>query len=66
MEQIPLFENTLTEEEAAQRLGFSREWLAQKRRKGAGPRYLTFPGSNRIVYDPKDLDEWLHSLKTNP
>lgn len=65
MDQIPLFENVLTEEEAAERLGFSREWLRGKRIRGQGPKYLRFPGSNRIVYDPKDLDEWLNSLKTN-
>lgn len=64
MEQIPLFENLLTEEEAAQRLGFTREWLRQRRTRGEGPKYIRYPSSGRIMYDPKDLDEWLHSLKT--
>lgn len=54
----------LSEEQAARLLGFSRAWLMKKRLAGEGPRYIKFPFSNRVLYDPKDLEEWVLSLKT--
>ena len=54
----------LSEAAAAKRLGFTREWLRKLRTKGLGPRYISFPNSNRILYDATDVDEWLENLKT--
>lgn len=54
----------LNEAEAAKRLGFSREWLRKQRVSGLGPKYVVFPGSNRVRYTVKDLDEWLGNFKT--
>lgn len=62
MEQLHLFENLISEEDAAETLGVHRTWLSVRRRAGEGPRYLRV--GNRILYDPQDLDDWLESLKT--
>lgn len=59
---VALHDTLLTEEEAAERIGFSYEWLRQKRRAGKGPTHI--PIGNRILYDPNDIDRWLESLKT--
>jgi 6-phosphogluconolactonase (cycloisomerase 2 family) len=54
----------LSEAVAAKRIGFTREWLRKLRTKGLGPRYISFPNSNRILYDAADVDAWVETLKT--
>lgn len=42
---------------AAQRLGFSRQWLAVLRMQQAGPPYIKF--GSRVRYRVADLDAWV-------
>lgn len=57
-------DNLITEEQAAQRFGRSRNWLRNMRLKGKGPTYV--PIGNTIMYDPLDVDAWMDTLKTEP
>jgi hypothetical protein len=54
---------TLTEDEAADYIGFGRSTLGKLRLSGGGPRYLKLSDSprGRVVYRPCDLDAWLES-----
>lgn len=47
----------LSEEEAAKRLGKSRQWLRNLRLDGEGPNYVDM--GNTVRYRPQDVDEWL-------
>jgi hypothetical protein len=49
----------LTTAQAAQYLGFSRQFLEIARHKGGGPKYLKF--SRAIRYHLAELDEWMLS-----
>jgi predicted DNA-binding transcriptional regulator AlpA len=51
-----------TEQEVAERLGFTRQWLRGKRLGGKGPKHI-FLG-NRVMYDMADVNAWIESLKT--
>lgn len=58
------FDDLLTEEEMAERLGYTRAWLRSQRLAGNGPAFMKL--GNRIMYDPADVRAWLETLKTKP
>lgn len=48
---------------AEQYTGLARQTLAKLRVYGGGPRYIKV--GRRVIYDTRDLDDWLDSRKRN-
>lgn len=57
-------EDLLTEEEAAGRIGYSRQWLRSLRLSGKGPVFIRL--GNRIMYDPTDVTAWIRQQRQDP
>lgn len=55
----------ITEEQAAERIGFSTSTLRHWRCSGVGPSYVKIRGG-RIRYRHIDLDEWIDSHLVEP
>ena len=53
----------LNSPEAAEYLGISVSTLSKRRVDGDGPKYLKL--GRRVVYDTRDLDDWLDSHSSN-
>lgn len=64
MQQMNLLEGLMSEEEVAEGLGMSRQWLSTQRRKGVGPPFLSF--GSRIMYDVNDVNNWLAEQRRKP
>jgi predicted DNA-binding transcriptional regulator AlpA len=56
MPELPM---TVTAKTAARLVGLSESTLAKLRLNGNGPRYCKL--GRRVVYRPRDLDQWLQS-----
>lgn len=54
----------ISEEDAAEMLGFSPGWLATQRGMGKGPPYYKIGG--RIQYDPQDVKDYIDSCRIDP
>lgn len=54
----------LTETEASQRYGYSRQWFQRERWKGTGPEFIKI-GSGKILYPLGETDRWFESWKIN-
>lgn len=52
----------LNEADMAERLGFTRKWLREKRLGGEGPPHIWL--GNRVMYDPDDVWSWIETLKS--
>ena len=48
----------LSEVEASQRYGYSRQWFQRERWKGTGPRFLKISARSKILYPLEDTDRW--------
>jgi len=48
--------------QAAKYCGVSPSYLAKLRLTGKGPKFIRI-GRKAVIYDPRDLEEWLESLK---
>ena len=56
MPELPM---TVTAKTAARLVGLSESTLAKLRLNGNGPRYCKL--GRRVVYRPRDLDQWLQA-----
>lgn len=55
----------ITAEEAADRLGMTRNALDVLRHRGGGPPYIKV-GLRAVRYDPADIDRWITAQKITP
>lgn len=54
----------LTTDQAAERLGMTRNGLDVLRHRGGGPRYVKV--GRKVLYDPIDIDRWIEAHKVTP
>ncbi len=53
----------LTSRQAAEYLGFSLNWIQDRRKTGGGPRYIRI-NSRTVRYRRQDLDRWIDAFGT--
>lgn len=61
MSSVNSIRRRLSTKEAAEYMGISERTLEKYRVAGGGPPYMKI--FNRVVYDTKDLDDWMESKR---
>lgn len=58
--------DSLSEKQAAERIGLSRATLAAHRKNGTGPSWFVTPGGFHIRYRVADILAWIQTLTAHP